>query len=190
MKKLFKNPILTFILGIVLTLSIGVLASTIAANSISYGNGTVKDALDELYSNVGKVDLDRLSFSSNSYQGEKVKASKTSLTLSKGNYIIIGIEAFPSPVSSNPGSTSFSTTGTHPKINQSSEVCEVLGDRETTTVPSTTYGGSYQRLYVQSRIWKCSLPDTTQTVEMEENTIGSSDTNLPLTVLIEAIKLD
>ena len=38
-----------FVLGLIIAGSIGVIAVNLSANDISYGNGTVKDALDELY---------------------------------------------------------------------------------------------------------------------------------------------
>ncbi len=52
--KIIKNPIFMFILGIALTLTI-VTVYAVNANSITYRNGTVKDALDELYQNSGSV---------------------------------------------------------------------------------------------------------------------------------------
>ena len=48
--RIFKKPIFMFVLGLVIAGSIGVIAVNLSANNISYGNGTVKDALDELYS--------------------------------------------------------------------------------------------------------------------------------------------
>ena len=49
MKKAIKNPILTFILGLIIASGITVLASTILARDISYKNTNVEDALDDLY---------------------------------------------------------------------------------------------------------------------------------------------
>jgi len=47
--KIFKSRIFIFLLGVLITSGV-VYAATTAAESISYGNGTVKDALDYLYS--------------------------------------------------------------------------------------------------------------------------------------------
>ena len=49
MKKIIKNPIFTFILGAIIFGSIGVLASNILAQDVTYGNTNVKLALDVLY---------------------------------------------------------------------------------------------------------------------------------------------
>jgi len=47
--KIFKSRIFIFLLGLLITSGV-VYAATTASESISYGNGTVKDALDYLYS--------------------------------------------------------------------------------------------------------------------------------------------
>ena len=47
--KIFKNSIFTFVLGLIITGAIGVIAISVSADDISYGTGTVKDAIDELY---------------------------------------------------------------------------------------------------------------------------------------------
>jgi len=47
--KVFKNSIFTFVLGLIIAGAIGVIALNVTADDISYGNGTVKDAIDELY---------------------------------------------------------------------------------------------------------------------------------------------
>ena len=47
--KLVKNPIFTFILGIIVAGTIGVFAIQITANDVTYSNTTVKSALDTLY---------------------------------------------------------------------------------------------------------------------------------------------
>ena len=49
MKKILKNPIFTFIIGLVLAGTIGVVASNISASNISYGNTTLDRAMDDLY---------------------------------------------------------------------------------------------------------------------------------------------
>ena len=54
MKKAIKNPILTFILGLIIASGITVLASTILARDISYKNTNVEDALDDLYAKAPK----------------------------------------------------------------------------------------------------------------------------------------
>lgn len=58
MKKLFKNPIFTFILGAVLFGTIGVYASSILnAEDVVYNDTNVKTALDELYTKVNNPNL-------------------------------------------------------------------------------------------------------------------------------------
>ena len=52
-----KKPIFMFILGIIIAGSIGVIATSLSANNISYGNGTVKDALDELYTGRDNLEI-------------------------------------------------------------------------------------------------------------------------------------
>ena len=53
MKRLFKNSLFTFFLGVILTASISVYATiTYNANQIDYGNVKLDVALDELYSAV------------------------------------------------------------------------------------------------------------------------------------------
>ena len=47
--KIFKNSIFTFVLGLIIAGAIGVIAISVSADDISYGTGTVKDAIDELY---------------------------------------------------------------------------------------------------------------------------------------------
>ena len=47
--KIFKSRIFIFLLGVLITSGV-IYAATTASESISYGNGTVKDALDYLYS--------------------------------------------------------------------------------------------------------------------------------------------
>ena len=47
--KILKKPIFMFLLGVFAVGTIGVVAVNINANDINYGNGTVKDALDDLY---------------------------------------------------------------------------------------------------------------------------------------------
>ena len=51
MKKLFKNSLLTFVVGLVIVGSIGVYATIkVQSSEIGYKDGTIKDALDYLYS--------------------------------------------------------------------------------------------------------------------------------------------
>ena len=53
MKKIFKNNLFTFIIGGIIFGTIGVGATALYnANQVSYNDGNVKDALDELYSNL------------------------------------------------------------------------------------------------------------------------------------------
>ena len=47
--KVFKNSIFTFVLGLIIAGAIGVIAISVSADDISYGSGTVKDAIDDLY---------------------------------------------------------------------------------------------------------------------------------------------
>ena len=49
MRKVLKNPIFTFIIGLVLAGTIGVVASNISASNVSYGNTTLDRAMDDLY---------------------------------------------------------------------------------------------------------------------------------------------
>ena len=49
MKKVIKNPLLTFIFGAIIFGSIGVLASNILASQVTYNNTTVDLALNDLY---------------------------------------------------------------------------------------------------------------------------------------------
>ena len=52
MKKIFKNSLLTFVIGLIIAGSIGVYASIkIQADEIGYKDGTVEDALNNLYTN-------------------------------------------------------------------------------------------------------------------------------------------
>ena len=53
--KVFKNSIFTFVLGLIIAGAIGVIAISVSADDISYGNGTVKDAIDDLYTEVGNT---------------------------------------------------------------------------------------------------------------------------------------
>lgn len=57
MKKIFKNPIFTFIIGVIITGSISVFA-TIAASNITYKNTNVEEALDDLYEKANSNDND------------------------------------------------------------------------------------------------------------------------------------
>ena len=181
-----KKYIIGFIVGIIIS-GIGVYAIT--ASEVTYHDTTIDQALDNLYNNIGKIDLSKLTFSANSYQGTKTQGVKTSKTLNKGNYIIIGIEAFPSPVDSY-NETSVNENGSTPGINQTSDICQVLGRRRVDNVPTIKYNNQYERLYLHTRIWKCSFENDNNTVEIIENVMGASSNNLPLTMMIEAIKLD
>ena len=49
MKRIFKNPIFMFILGLVLATTISVVATTISSHDITYKNTTVENAIDNLY---------------------------------------------------------------------------------------------------------------------------------------------
>ena len=50
MKKIFKNSLLTFVIGLIIAGSIGVYASIkIQSSEIGYKDGTVEDAIDDLY---------------------------------------------------------------------------------------------------------------------------------------------
>ena len=55
MKKIFKNPMFMFIMGVVVTVSIGIGVYAINASEISYGNTTVDDTLDDLYDKAGSL---------------------------------------------------------------------------------------------------------------------------------------
>lgn len=53
MNKIFKSRVFIIIICAIVFTSIGVIAAnTISASSISYGNGTVEDAIDDLYQKV------------------------------------------------------------------------------------------------------------------------------------------
>lgn len=67
MKKIIKNNIFGFILGIIFASSAGVIAYSISANNVSYNpNNTdftatnVQEALDELYSNNNKLEISNI----------------------------------------------------------------------------------------------------------------------------------
>ena len=181
-----KKYIIGFIVGIIVS-SIGVYAIT--SSTVTYHDTTVDQALDTLYNNVGKVNLDRISFSANSYQGEKIIATTSSINLTTGNYIVIGMEAYSSPVASDPGTTNGGPNSLYPDINQNTDTCTQLGARSSIAIPTTTFDNKYQRLFVRTRLWKCSFNEAT-TVTITENNMGSTHTNLPLSVIVEAIKLD
>ena len=53
MKKIFKSRIFIFILGVLVMAGIGYGVYAINAEEIAYENGTVKSALDDLYSSIG-----------------------------------------------------------------------------------------------------------------------------------------
>jgi len=180
-----KKYIIGFILGIIIS-GIGVYAIT--ASEVTYHDTDIESALDNLYNNIGKIDLSKLTFSANSYQGAKTMGSSTSIELTSGNYIVVGIEAYSSPVASNQGTTGSHTTVEHPGINQASK-CEKLGSMASATVPGGMFDNKYQRLYLQTYLWKCSFDETT-TVTITEDSMGASHNNLPLSVMVEAIKLD
>ena len=99
MKRIFKNPIFTFILGGILFGSItGVVAYSYSSNDISYtpkdtnwNVDNVGSAIDDLYNNrISENAFGTVLYSSS--QGDKIGKRSTSLNVSKGKYIIAAVK--------------------------------------------------------------------------------------------------
>lgn len=98
MKKVIKNPLFTFILGIVITSSIaGVVAMSYNAKDVGYtpsdstwNVNNVEDAIKSLkqVEKEGRIDFNNLSVSKNAVVGTKIANRTTSLQLDPGKYLI------------------------------------------------------------------------------------------------------
>ena len=111
MKKVFKNPIFTFVLGIILTSTIIVFADNILASSITYKeNSTVEEAIDDLYTKA--TTYKNLSTTTNALSGDLL-LNKTAYD-NNGNLITGSISTF-TPSSSYTPTTNSQTLQTSGK---------------------------------------------------------------------------
>ena len=89
MKKLTKQNIFFFILGLVISGTVAVVATNLSASNISYGNGTVATALDYLYANA----TSSLEYVDTIKGGKNETSSASETVLSKqlnaGKYLVI-----------------------------------------------------------------------------------------------------
>lgn len=85
MKKILKNPLFMFVLGMLVMAGISFGVYALSANQIAYNNTTVKDALDDLYENT--YDFDNVTSEFNVSQGTNIRRT-ASLNLSEGEYLV------------------------------------------------------------------------------------------------------
>ena len=137
MKKVIKNPLLTFILGVLISGGIVYATTQISASSITYNNTTLDQVLDNIYETIGdKIIIG--SFGAANYSesmGDAVAYRSTTLNLTKGKYLIISLTSL-AYTSSSKVSTSTDI------VNNSSTLTVSSGTAEITQLTKKSYSNS------------------------------------------------
>ena len=174
MKRIIKNPLLTFILGALIFGSIGVVSAyTIFANDIGYTPkdtswevDNVKDAIDDLYIEASKPLIDRIDFSKKNdiIYGNWATSRSVSINLDKGSYIIF-LEYVDSYSSYNQTATSINRDVTTFSNNlvYSTGTCEII-DGDSISVGSSSgidNTNVHVTAYSNTKVFKCNFTDST-----------------------------
>ena len=159
-----KTNILSFILGAIIFMGIGVYAGTrISADQIEYKDTTVDLALNDLYT-LATSPFSYTAITPNSSQGERIATRNTSVTLNKGKYILVtgGVQnSFQSSAINTVGNAIYATI--------SCDNCEyqLISSRQVTSSPSQTYNGNYMTIGSHFRIYYVEIS--------EDNTVVSAN---------------
>ena len=194
MKKIFNSKFFYFVLGAIIFGSISsVIAYSLAARDVEYNPGDnswktyegndindVQTAIDELRS--GHYDFRKTSSYNKASQGNRSTSRSVSISLEKGNYIVLGTFATTAVYT---GSTFTGTT--RPNINISS--CIELDAYSMVTNSSSNAPGTSVRHYLEERfgIWYCKFDDTTSVTITA--TSCCNETENASTVSVQAIKI-
>ena len=162
MKKLMKNNLKVFI-AIILTAIICIsgtayAAIRIQADEIGYKNGTVEDALNDLYSSVG-AEIGSL-HSSYSYGNTRLAENTTTLQLTKNKYIC---EAIYAETNSNSSQQSLVNENHSGVSNLSISGCDTikhLGEKGIAVGTQITMGNQYVIVDLFKKVFTCEVDST------------------------------
>ncbi len=179
MKKIIKNPIFTFIIGLALATVVGVYA--INANEITYSDTTVDQALNTVYSSLNnKIVLNTFGTAEyNASYGKRLASRDTTLTLDAGKYIILVI-----------GSTSGGGSGgsnTYRDI-QENIVCSTECDKTYLSGKEIQGYGSQWNSYFKYSMYICTINEDDTTVTYTST--SSSNNQFGQSVLMSAIPIN
>ena len=192
MKKIFKNPIFTFVLGLVMMASISYCVYALNATSIDYKNDkNVSQALDDLYGIANGPLINRLALTATTADSYGVRISSKTATLnnlSSGTYIVYGTTSHTLNSTTKQTSGTMNTSGL-PTITTTSGSCTSLSQiRESSAATEAIATSVFINNYTYNQAWLCQF-DTTASVSIAgHSTIGSSNKNVSSAAII-AIKL-
>jgi len=191
--KILNNKIFYFLLGILVSGIIVYAETRIQASQIEYNNTTVESALNGLYSINNQDLIDRIdsTISYNATYGSKANGTNTSLNLSAGNYIIVGIDEYTSPITTYADGGQGSTSSSAIEITTTSGTCEKISSKFTRSVPTNTFDSTskYLRNFMFVFTWKCKLSQAA-TVTITDTSQGTNDNTNYGSISIQAIKTE
>lgn len=192
-KKLFLGLVIGFIFsGVTVYAATQCLATdiTFIPNNSEWNVSNVNEALNYLYIEENKEIFEKLDLNvtANGYAGDKLLGMSTSVDLDKGNYLIFGAMSYTSPQTTGTNFTQDSSEQI--SLTSTSGDCAFISGRVSISFPSKIYTTTlYLRAYTFTYIWKCEL-DSSATIEIADDNMGSEDNRLPGIVSIQAVKLD
>ena len=190
-----KKSIIIFILGMILTASLSVYATTrYQANQIEYNDTPLDEVLDDLYTETNKDILTRLNLSSskvsyNESYGKRIPYRSTTLNLSSGSYLIFTSYHFSGGTTGN--SSVQNNSGTISLIYDNGS-CNRLSGRMLDSYISPFFGTSTNIDYRSSEtvsIYVCKF-DYSLILEISSNQAHPESAYHESHIMAQAVKLD
>lgn len=201
MKRIYKNPIFTFIIGGVLFGTLGVLASNIDPENIRFRSKTstwnattVDEALDDLYRKTTGTLINRIDWNISDIHAERnISTANTAKKIENlsGNYLVVWSSGF-SHGSESGVSTYGNSIGISPydvKMVLENGSCEEIFGKYAEKTAVTAYTG-YWKMHNRTyqKIYKCSFTDNG--VVKLTFTNGNINTYNSRTDILSAIRID
>ncbi|MBR1416357.1 MAG: hypothetical protein IJ572_00875 [Bacilli bacterium] len=191
MKKIFKNPIFTFILGITIASS-SAFAYDLFANDVGYipsdtnwNVDNVSSALDNLHNSIWEMGTFDEPIS-NQNLGQ-LTAKNTSITLNKGKYIILATSNY--GYNTTTESSGVYTIDSSLVLNYDTSKCDIkdISKKHYRARASNKFNNMYSITRFQNFIYYAEVNEDNVAITLKYT--GGTDNNIALGITLNAIKL-
>lgn len=187
MKKILKSRIFLVIVTALVFTGIGAFADNIFANQVTYNDTTLDLALNSLYTMANGV-YTSSNITSNSSYGNAQATRSTTITLSKGKYIIATSNALSWPATASTSSSSELTSSNLSCTNN----CTISRIYGWANEPHSTVATNdkYQTVALNMRLFVVDVTEDGTIITASTGTSNSNPSSLAQAIQIAALKID